>query len=252
MNPLPDQKIAAYNAGSAGLLLRSMRALALFALLPALLSGCVLMRGRDFGSWAQPGEKIDLVHFIIPSSSGEKQMVPGACIAMIPIFGDMPQPYLDQLNRNLLNEAKVYFQVNTVDVDRYGRFESYIKPENLMPVDGTFNTSEIARIGQILGVPYVLCARLASYRMHPPQQLVMHFTLVDTSTFTTWLEMKTSYDATEQAVLVLADRYLRARIGRPYNKTNLDILLRSPAQYSSFAAAHAMASMAEAIWYNKQ
>ena len=78
----------------------------------------------------------------------------------------------------------------------------------------------------------------------------MHFILVDTSTFKPCLEMKASYDASEQAVLILADRYLRARIGRPYNKTNLDIMLRSPSQYGAFATAHAMASIAEVIWYN--
>ena len=165
MNPLPDDGIAACRAGRATLLLRCLRAIALFALLPALLPGCVLMRGRDFGSWAQPGEKIDLVHFITPAEA--KKIEPSACIAMVPIFGEMPQPYLDQLNRHLLDAAKVYFHVNVLDIDRYGRFAPYIRADNLMPVDGSFNASEIARIGQILGVPYVMCARLASYRMHP-------------------------------------------------------------------------------------
>ena len=228
----------------------SWRLAALLAALPVILAGCVLVRGRDFGSWAQSGEKIDLVHLIGPIT--DKRMEPNARIAMIPIFGDMPQPYLDQLNRNLLNEAKIYFQVNTIDVDRYGRFESYIRKENLMPVDGVFNASEIGRLGRILGVPYVLCARLVSYRLHPPQELAMHFILVDTSTFSAWFEMKASYDASEQAVLILADRYLRSRVGKPYNQTNLDILLRSPSQYSSFVSAHAMGSMAEAIWGHRK
>lgn len=222
----------------------------LLAMMPLLLNGCVLMRGRDFGSWAQPGEKIDLVHFIGPVT--DQRMEPNAHIAVVPIIGDMPQPYLDQLNRHLLSEAKIYFKVNTIDIDRYGKFQSYISKENILPVDGSFNTSEIARLGRILGVPYVLCARLTSYRLHPPQELTMHFTLVDTSTFAAWFEMKASYDASEQAILILADRFLRSRMGKAYNKTNLDILLRSPSQYSSFTAAHAMASMAEAIWYHRK
>lgn len=225
---------------------RAWRLAATIALLPLLLTGCLLMRGRDFGSWAQSGEKIDLVHLIGPVTS--KRMESSAKIAILPIFGDMPQPYLDQLNRHLFDEAKIYFRVNSIDVDRYGRFKDYIIKENLMPSDGVFNTSEIGRLGNILGTPYVLCARLISYRLYPPQELVMHFILVDTTTFSAWFEMKASYNASEQAVLILADRYLRARIGKPYNQTNLDILLRSPSQFSSFAAAHAMGSMAEAIW----
>ena len=209
-------------------------------------SSCVLQRGRNFGHWAQSGEKIDLIRYSIPAP--EPKMPDNITIAILPAISDMPQPYLNTLNNNLLQQSRVYVPANILEVDPDGKLKAYMTKDNLMPIAGVFNSQEVGRLGRILGASHVLCCHVQNYRLDPPQILSLHFILVDTGSFKTVTEMTADFDASEQVTAITLDRYLRSRSNRPYNITNLDIILRSPSQYSAFVAAECMFSFAERLW----
>lgn len=215
-----------------------------------LCGGCVLMRGRDFGHWAQSGEEIPMVRV---TGGGERPAPPrDAAMALLPALSDMPQPQLDTLDKNLLEQARTYLPVNVVEVDRKGRLGPYITRENLMPIDGAFNAAEAGRLGRLLDVPYVLCVQVQHYRLDPPQILSMRLALIETASFKVMTELTARFDATEQTTLVAVEKFLRVRISRPYSQTSLDTVLRSPTEFGLFAAAHCMRAVAMAVWRERE
>lgn len=218
----------------------------ILAVIIASVSGCVLVRGRNFGHWAQSGEKIDLIRYTIPAP--DPKMPDGITIAILPAISDMSQPFLNTLNNNILQQARVYVPANILEVAPDGKFKEYVTKDNLMPISGVFNSQEAGRLGQILGVSHILCCHVQNYRLDPPQILSLHFILVDTASFKIITEMTADFDASEQVTAIILDRYLRSRSNRPYNITNFDIILRSPAQYSAFVAAECMYSLADRLW----
>jgi len=115
-------------------------------------------------------------------------------------------------------------------------------------MDGTLNTSEAGRVGQLLGVSHVLCAYVREHRLHPPQLVVLDMTLVDSLSYKPVLKMTAQYDASEQNVLLALDKYLRNRSARHYTQSSLDIILRSPAEYAAFVSAECMRTFSQKVW----
>lgn len=217
----------------------------------SVCGGCVLIRGKSFGHWAQSGEAVPMIR--IHGDRLNQPLPENLPVAILPVLSDtMPKANLDTLNSALIQESKNYFYADIIDVDRRGKMAEYVTSANLAPIEGIFNTAEVGRIGRLVGAPYVLCSRALNFRLHPPQLLAIEFVLVETESFSPVLEMTAIFDADEQVTLIAADRHLRMRVSKPYNRTNLDILLRSPAQYATFVSAQCMRTLASAMWKKRE
>ncbi len=212
----------------------------------SVFAGCVLQRGIDFGHWAQSGEDIPLIRFVEPL--GAPGNAPLKKVALLPVLGGLAPEYLAMLDDHLLQESKFHFRVPLLTIDRQGKLGEYVTQANMLPMGDVWNTREAARLGQLVGVSHVLCSRVRSWQPYQPQQLVMDFALVETAFGATVLEMNAMFDARSQTTLLALDKYLRNRSARPYNRQNLDIILRSPAEYSGFVTAQCMGLLAEKIW----
>ncbi|MBI3987062.1 MAG: hypothetical protein HY343_09090 [Lentisphaerae bacterium] len=224
-------------------------ALAVGAIL-MLISGCTTaQRGRDFGFWAQSGEPMNLIRFM--PAQARPTIKATDSIALLPLLGAMPQSNLAALNKSLLAEARFYFQCSVAEVDRDGKMAEYLTPSNLMPMNGLFNVQEAARIGRLIGATHVLCGRIQQARLDPPQRLQLHFTLVETASMKSLVDMVAQYDAGEQNVAIELDRYLRLRSSRKYDQGSLEIVLRSPSEYGAFVAVQCMRALSERLWGGK-
>lgn len=213
-------------------------------------SGCTVQRGVDFGHWARSTERVYPVRFSNPS--GQERASEISIIGIVPVFGNMEQSYLDQLNNNIISEAGFYVNAQLAPVQRDGKFAQYITKENVMPIDGVFNAREIARLGLLMGVSHMLACKVVESRLHPPQMLSLHFVVVDCSSFQTIIEMNARFDAAEQTTLLALDQHLQGRSSRKYDKTNLDIILRSPLEFGRFVSSECMKALSQEISNSSQ
>ena len=59
--------------------------------------------------------------------------------------------------------------------------------------------------------------------------------------------MEAAFDARQQQLVTAVGDYLQARRARKYDTTSLEIMLRSPAEYSAFAAGFCCRSLSNTL-----
>jgi hypothetical protein len=211
----------------------------------ALACGCVAKRGVSFGHWAMRGERINTIRVFIPEN--EQRLSGREKVLLFPPLGEMPAENLEQLQKHLHQEMLNYFMAPVYTLSRDGRMREYISEDNLLLAGGMFNTEEAGRIGKMLGATHSLCVLVRQFRPYPPQVLALSLVMVDNETCRMVAEMDATFDAAQQEVLIAADEYLQTRLAREYSSQNLDILLRSPTQYSGFVSCYCCRVLAQVM-----
>ncbi|HBA84113.1 MAG TPA: hypothetical protein DCZ95_08475 [Verrucomicrobia bacterium] len=212
----------------------------------AFTEGCVVKRGIDFGHWAASAEKIPLIR----KYNVETSRLPGASarVALLPPINHMPEPTRTQFRDILLTDLRNHVPVQIFEVDEQGPLAEYVREDNLAPTVGVFDFQEAGRLGRLLGASHVLCVRVRDFRLHPPQVLALYLAMVETSSGQVIAEFDASYDASEQQVVMAMDDYLQSRRARGYDKTNLEIMMRSPMEFHSFVCTQCSRALAETLW----
>ena len=225
---------------------QGMRLWGLAGLLAVLATGCVVKRGITFGHWAGTGEKISLIRVYNLDSS----LLPprDAKIVVLPPLSQLPDIPRQEFKQILLKSLRNQVPVPIFEVDPEGPLSDYVREDNLAPTMGVFDFQEAARLGRLLGASHVLCTRVQNFRLHPPQVLAVYVGLVEATSGKVVMEMEGSYDASEQQVVMAMDDYLQSRRARGYDKTNLEIMMRSPIEFQTFVCTQCSKALAETLW----
>jgi hypothetical protein len=131
--------------------------------------------------------------------------------------------------------------VRTPEID--GLFAPYTSADNLMRDDGRIDEAELERIGRLAGASHLLIARVINYRPYPPQSIIMEWILLDVAQKRKVLILAGAMDASEQKVRNAAVNYTYNRRSEPNAAGNVEVILRSPREYSRFAVAQAVDSL---------
>jgi hypothetical protein len=201
--------------------------------------GCAARLGRDYGSVFFPAAPYYQVQRF-----GDKDRTGPLRIErmlLIPPVGDVPHELSEVVLMNLRQELQQVLPGVVHVPERRGAYAAYMIDENLVSDDGRPVLAELARVGRGADASHVLFVRLHEFRPYPPQRIFMEWTLIDVRTQTMALGLIGGIDASQQSVLAAADRFLRSRRALPYTSESLDLLVRSPREYSSFAVAQAIA-----------
>ena len=211
-----------------------------------LMAGCVIKRGVDFGHWAASAEVVPLVRvFNTDLDAAPKE---NATVLVLPTISEVPEPAKSAFYATFVNEFRYYFPYHLLEIDPDGQLSEYVQAENLMPTAGIFDFQEVARLGSLLGTPYVLCSRVRDARLHPPQVLAVYMALIESGSGQIIIEVDGTFDASEQQTVIAIDDYLQRRKARVYDRTSLDILLRSPKDFAAFACSECCRAMADNIF----
>ena len=124
-----------------------------------------------------------------------------------------------------------------------GPYTPYTSARNLLMDDGRIDGDELERIGRLAGASHLLLARIISYRPYPPQSIIMEWILLDVKEKQPVLILAGAMDASEQKVLSAANNYVNNRRSDPSASGSLEVLLRSPREYSRFVTAQAADSL---------
>lgn len=223
---------------------------ALIVCLLPLICGCVVRRGVDFGHWARPGEQIDTVRIFGPAE--EDRLSGNERILLLPPMGKMTRKNMDAIRVSLYHAMRHRFPAEISYAKKDGRLAEYLAEDNLLLFDGTFNFQESGRLGRLLGASHVLCVRVCKLRPYPPQVLSLRFALVETESCQAVAEMSAIFDASEQQVVTQLGDYMQSRRARKFNQQNLDIMLRSPSEYTAFVMDRCLYAFADKVWNKKK
>jgi hypothetical protein len=216
---------------------------ALIVVLGILNVGCVAQHGRDFGHWAGAADYVPLIR--ITMADDKKALTANDTILLIPPLGAMDQKTKEAFQQDLLREAQRFLRPRVVGVKLNGDLTKYVTEENLSPTPGIIDGQEAARLGRLMNASHVLCVWVSRSRVYPPQDLTAYFVLVNSETGRVVGEMNANFNAEEQRVVVALAEYLQSRRAREYDRTSLEIMLRSPAEYRGFVASHCIRAVAK-------
>lgn len=208
-------------------------------------SGCMVLRGVDFGHWARYGEQIEMIRVFNAGSAG--RFTGNDKILLLPPTGKMPGKNLDDFQKNLRQELQNSLRAMIVTVSRDGRLAEYVHESNLIVEGDMLNLREVGRIGRALGVSHVVCVHVREFRPYTPQVLALYLALVESESCNAVVEMSAVFDASEQEVVLALGEYLQARRARKYDIQNLDVMLRSPSEYGAFVSAQCSKALADAL-----
>ena len=210
--------------------------------------GCMVpMRGVDFGSWIpEPSSSLPLAR--IHRADGAKALSPEARVLVLPLLATLPAESLDGLRHMMEEQARLYFPCRVQTADPEGVLAEYVSSANICSGDGRFNIDEIARLGRYLDASHVLAACVREARFYPPQNLEIVLVVVEAETSRPVVEMHADFPASEQQVVAALGRHLDERVARKYDRTSLDLVLRSPSEYSRFALAECCRVLAQDLW----
>jgi hypothetical protein len=149
----------------------------------------------------------------------------------------MDEKSVAEFKQDLLREGQRFLRPRVVGLELDESVSQYVTEENLAPTPGIIDAQEAARLGQVLNASYVLCVWVSKAKVYAPQELAAHFVVVCSETGRVVGEMDAHFNAEEQRVVVAAGEYLQGRRAREYDRSNLEIMLRSPAEYRTFVAS---------------
>jgi hypothetical protein len=218
----------------------ALAAVALFA------SGCLTKRGVDFGHWGRAPERIELVRVF--RADPNVTLETGTRVLVLPPVGSIAPPDARQsMAHNIMREMQYAAPVHPFQLETAALPARYWREDNVADTDGRFDLEEVVRIGDLFTAPYVLCVHVRAWRPYAPQVLALHMTLVDVAGRRPVAELHASFNAAEQQVVVAADDWLQARRARKYDAQSLDILLRSPSEFSAFVTARCVQRLLEVL-----
>ena len=225
---------------------QQMILIALIAYFLSMLCGCVAQRGIDFGSWAMSGSDIEILRVFY--CKDREPLTGEEVVLLVPPVGGMPAKNLVDLHNNIYQEMKRAIPAVVFTLEREGMLGRYISEGNITLIGDRFDSHEVSLVGKAAGASHVLCVRVCEFRAYIPQVLALQFTLIETATGRIVAEMKATFDASEQQVVVAVGNYLQCRRARKYDDQNLDIILRSPSEYSAFVASECCDALRSALW----
>ncbi len=210
-----------------------------------LLSGCVLQRGEDFGSWVGRPEATTLVR--ITRDQETRPLATADRCLLLPVTGELPEPQARMLQQTFFREACNYLPANIIELKDNERPAGYATRHNLYPDGITLNVQEASRLGALLGMTHVIAVYVREYRPYHPQVLTLRVALVDVRARRQRVNLEAAFDATQQQLMTTMADYLQARRARKNDATNLEIMLRSPAEFAAFAASFCCKSLSQTL-----
>ncbi len=208
--------------------------------------GCVVHRGKDFGSYLGTGEqtKITQVYNV------EKAPHPNSkqTIVLLPLLGNMTASFSTNFQAMLVHEAQRYFEPRIVMIRPGDMLAEYAGEENIAPNPGFIYFNEVSHLGKLLGVDYILIVWVRNVRIYTPQDINLYFAMVDVQTGKILGEMDAHFHAADQRVLIALEDYLQSRRARPFSRQQLDVMLQSPREYQLFVASECNRAFAEKLW----
>ncbi len=217
----------------------------LLLLVIPILSGCVVQKGIDFGHWAKTAERIKLVKIFAPQNaskmSGQEQ------ILFVPVLGTMPEELKPIINDNFYQEIRNYVPARTFTVSDDSANAEYLSKKNLIGTGDMINTTEIARLGSIFEATDVLVIFIRNLRPYPPQVLSFQLVMVNTASTEIRLKIDGTFDASEQQVVLALADHMQSRRARKFDAQNLDVMLQSPKEFSSFVASYTSHALAREL-----
>lgn len=221
---------------SSGGLCRCFAVMGLLGVLVAQGTGCTTGVQRVFNHDAYRPNEHFRVQFLLPDGMVERP-VPIESLLLLPPIGFQTEEQSQQWMLAIWQEL----QQNLPGIVRAprsdGPYAPYIRADNLVMEDGRVDGNELERIGRMAGASHLLLMRVINYRPYHPQCIIMEWTLLDVVERRPVLILAGGLDASEQKVLEAANRYVRNRRSDPASAGNVEVLLRSPREYSRFAAA---------------
>ena len=205
----------------------------------AVAVGCTTATPRDFKSISFRQNEYFRVQFLLPEEVVERP-IPVDSLLLLPPVGLADEEQATLLMLSIWQELQQILPGIVRTPRRDGPYVPYIGASNLMMDDGRLNEEELERIGRLAGTSHLLVARVINYRPYHPQSIIMEWVLLDVAKKQPVLIMAGSLDAAEQKVLNAAGNYVNNRRSEPTSAGSVDVLLRSPREYSRFAAAQAV------------
>ena len=214
----------------------------LLSLLIVLGAGCTTGVRRTFNHDAfRPNEHFR-VQFLLPDGMVDRP-VPIVSLLLLPPIGFQAEEQSQQWLLSIWQELQQNLPGIVRAPKNDGPYAPYIRADNLVMEDGRIDGNELERIGRMAGASHLLLMRVINYRPYPPQCIIMEWTLLDVKERRPILILAGGLDASEQKVLEAAKRYVRNRRSDPATAGNVEVLLRSPREYSRFAAAESADSL---------
>ena len=208
-----------------------------------LLTGCTANFKRDFARPVyQPTEHFR-VQFVVPEPLYADQPIPIRSLLILPPFGVEDADQQRVLFLSMWQELQQLLPGVVRAPRSGGGFAPYVVQDNLLMDDGRLNQVEVQRLGLLTGASHLLMVRMIDYRPYHPQRIIMEWELLDVMQQRSVLVLAGALDASEQQVLQAAGRYHRNRGSSAADAGSLDMMLRSPREYSGFAVAQAVDSL---------
>ncbi len=207
--------------------------------------GCLTQRGDDFGSWVGRSEPTSLVR--ITSDPGIQPLKSGDRCLLLPVTGDLSEDEAKRLQQDFFREACNYLPASVSQLPANARAATFASAKNLYHDGLTLDVQEACRLGSLLNVNYVMVVQVRDYRPYHPQELSLRLSLLDVAAQRMRISMDASFDARQQQLVTAIGDYLQERRARKYDTTSLEIMLRSPAEYTAFAASFCCRSLASVI-----
>lgn len=182
------------------------------------------------------------VQFLLPEGKVDRP-VPIKSLLLLPPVGFESEEQSTQWMLAIWQELQQNLPgiVRTPRTD--GPYTPYTRTRNLVMEDGRIDENELERIGRMAEASHLLLVRIINYRPYHPQCVIMEWTLLDVEKKQSVLIVAGGLDAAEQKVLNAAANYVRNRRSEPSSAGSLDVLLRSPREFSRFAAAQSADSL---------
>lgn len=195
-----------------------------------LNQGCVAQKGVDFGHWAMTAERRQLVRVTVEQ---EAWLSSSSTIAILPLVGKMSGTNSERFRQQLGLNLQDQIPLNLITPSEEIADSPLLQEDNLIR-GGNPRISEIAGAGKIFEASHALCIWITEFNPYPPQKIYFQAWLIKTSDSSLCASITSSLDAAEQQTILAAAAYMQSRRARPYNETNLDILLQSPMEFSDF------------------
>ena len=217
-----------------------------FAAATLLLSnGCVVQRGDDYGSWIGRAEPTSLVRITkdpetVPLQNADR------CL-LLPVSGALSDSAAQLLQQDFFREACNYLPASVSLLPARARAATYAAAKNLYPDGITLDVQDACRLGAQLNFSYVLVVQVREYRPYHPQILTLRISLLEVATQRTRICMEAAFDAKQQQLITAMGDYLQERRARKYDNTSLEIMLRSPGEYTAFAASFCCQSLTASL-----
>lgn len=211
-----------------------------------VLSGCAVCRGIDFGHWAGRGERQRLTH--VYNLQRTTAPASGQFVLVLAPMGAMQEPYKATFYADIIKEAQQNTPGQVIKLEMNEQVSMYVNEKNLLSMPGLFDFQEVGRVGRLFGASHVVCVWVNRARFNVPQNLDLYFAVVESSQGRVVAEMNGQFDASGQTVSMALNDYLQSCRSREFDRPNLELIEKSPAEYQAFVAHECMKALMALLW----